>query len=88
MQVIHPLVSYSMDKWAWARTVSSFVYNIFCLDAAKKNVGPSRTTLYTLCKHDQLFVFNCAAYTTTTPQISKSQSYGQKASPVEVPVEL
>ena len=42
-------------------TVSDFVYNIFRLDAAKNCFGPSRTTLYTLCKHDQLFVFNCAA---------------------------
>jgi hypothetical protein len=28
-----------------------------------KNVGPTRKTLYTLCKRDQLFAFICAADT-------------------------
>ena len=53
--------------------VSDFVYNIFGLDAAKHCFGPSRTTLHTLCKHDQLFVFNCAANTILHQPVAKSQ---------------
>jgi hypothetical protein len=64
--VIHPQVSHSMDM-GMAKDptvfVSDFVYNIFRLDATKNSFGPSRTTLYTLCKLDQLFVFNSAADT-------------------------
>jgi hypothetical protein len=52
--------------------VSDFVYNIFMLDAAKNCFGPSRTTLQTLCKHDQLLVFNCAADTDTKVMERKS----------------
>jgi hypothetical protein len=44
--------------------VSDVVFIIFSLDAANNCFWPSRTTLHTLFKDDQLFVFNCAADTT------------------------
>ena len=55
------LYLYSMGKDPTV-SVSDYLYIFFRLHASC--FWPSRTTLHTLCKHDQLFDINCAADTT------------------------
>jgi hypothetical protein len=91
-QVINPQISDSMDIWARART-HMFLFlalsNVSSFDAAKPNLGQAE-------QHCILFV-NMISFLYSTvqlilpysspSQISKSQSDGQKAYPVEVPMQ-
>ena len=96
LQFIHPQVSHSMDKDIMGKGkdssvfVSGFVYNISSFDAAKQYLGQAD-------QHCKLCVnmIGCLYSTvqlifpyTRLSQISKSQSYGQKAYHIEVPMEV
>ena len=70
--------------------VSCFVFNILSLDAAQQNLGQAEQHC-TLCVNMISCLYSAVQLIlpyTSPSQILKSQSYGQKAYLVEVPMEL